>query len=75
MSTLLKEDICGAVVPGTFATDIEQCKTENLLPQELRYACLYWIQHLQRGGSQVCDSKEVYQFLQAHLLYWLEVLG
>ena len=47
-----------------------------------RYACVYWVQHfcqacsqldLQRSGAQLYD--QVYQFLQSHLLHWLEALS
>ena len=51
------------------------CPVAGSLPPEVQYACLYWVQHLQRGGSQVCDGEEAHRFLQAHLLHWLEALG
>jgi hypothetical protein len=54
------------------------CQTsqvEKVLPSEVQYACLYWVQHLQRSSSQVHDGEEAHLFLQAHLLHWLEALG
>jgi len=37
--------------------------------------CLsYWIQHLQKSGTQLQDNDQVYQFLQEHLLHWPEAL-
>ena len=48
----------------------------------LRYSCVYWARHVcqvclqldvQRNGTQLYD--QVYQFLQAHLLHWLEALS
>jgi TorA maturation chaperone TorD len=45
------------------------------LPPELQYACLYWIQHFHKSGVQLRDNDQVHQFLQEHLLHWLEALS
>jgi hypothetical protein len=73
LSISLKQDICGLEAPGVLATNIESSQVEKYLPAELQYACLYWVQHLKRSGAQLYD--QVYQFLQDHLLHWLEALG
>lgn len=75
MSLTLKKDICEMHAPGTQASQVESSWIEKCLPPEVRYACLYWVQHLQRGGSQFHNSEEAYRFLQAHFLHWLEALG
>ena len=75
MSTSLKQDICGLNTPSMFVTDIESSRVERSLPLELQYACLYWIQHLQKGNAQLHNNDQVYKFLQEHLLHWLEALG
>jgi hypothetical protein len=75
MATLLKQDICGAGAPGMLAVDMERSQVERSLPPELQYACLYWIQHFQKSGAQPSDNDQVHQFLQKHLLHWLEALG
>jgi hypothetical protein len=75
MSTSLKQDICGQEAPGTLVAGVERSRIEQCLPPEVRYACLYWIQHLQKSGAQLHDNDHVYQFLQVHLLHWLEALG
>ena len=75
MSKSLKKDICQQEAPGTFVTDVENCRIEQYLPPSVQYACLYWIQHLQKSGTQLYDNGYVYQFLQIYLLYWLEALG
>jgi hypothetical protein len=41
----------------------------------LHYCCVYWMQHLQDSKTKLCDNDQVHQFLQAHLLHWLEALG
>jgi hypothetical protein len=75
MSDYLKRDVCGQEAPGTLVTDIESSRIEQCLPSEVRYACLYWIQHLQKSDSQLYDNNQVHQFLQEHLLHWFEALG
>jgi hypothetical protein len=73
MSISLKQDICGLEAPGVLATNIDSSQAKEYLPVELQYACIYWVQHLKRSGAQLYD--QVYQFLQNHLLHWLEALG
>lgn len=75
MSTSLTKDICGVALPGTLVTNVEYYRIEQCLPLEVRYACLYWVQHLQQSGAQLYDKDPVYKFLQVHLLHWLEALG
>jgi hypothetical protein len=75
MSNSLKQDVCRRGATGTLVADVESSQIEQCLPSEVRYACLYWIQHLQKSGTQLCDNGKVYQFLQVHLLHWLEALG
>jgi hypothetical protein len=73
MSTALKQDICGVGAPGTLVTDIQSSRVEQCLPPEVQYACLYWVQHLEKCDGQSYDN--VHQFLQTHLLHWLEALS
>jgi hypothetical protein len=75
MSQTLKKDICEMQAPGSQASQVESTWIEKCLPPEVQYACLYWVQHLQRSGSQVHDGEEAHRFLEVHLLHWLEALG
>jgi len=75
MSNFLKQDVCGQDAPGTLVADVERSRVEKCLPLDVRYACLYWIQHLQKSGDLLYDNDQVYQFLKVHLLHWLEALG
>jgi hypothetical protein len=75
LSSCLKEDICGVNAPGMLAASIESSVVEQYLPPEIQYACTYWIQHLQKSGSQLHDEGQVHTFLQEHLLHWIEALG
>ena len=75
MSNSLKQDVCRQGAAGTLVADVDRSLIERCLPPEVRYACLYWIQHLQKSGTQLYDNDHVYQFLQEHLLHWLEALS
>jgi hypothetical protein len=75
MSNSLQQDVCGQQAPGTLVTDVERSRIEQCLPPEVKYACLYWIQHLQKSSAQLHDNDHVHQFLKVHLLHWLEALG
>ncbi|KAK0105961.1 hypothetical protein ONS95_004471 [Cadophora gregata] len=75
MSQTLKKDVCEMHAPGSQASQVDSSHLQKCLPPEVQYACLYWVQHLQRSGSQAYDGEEAHGFLQAHLLHWLEALG
>jgi hypothetical protein len=75
MSIYLKQDICGVNSPGRLTTDLNSSQVDQRLHSEIQYACLYWVQHLQKSGAQLQGNDQVHQFLQKHLLQWLEALG
>ena len=75
MSTSLKQDICGLDAPGVLVAEVESSRVEQCLPPEVQYACLYWVEHLQKGDARLRDNDKVHQFLQTHLLHWLEALS
>jgi hypothetical protein len=75
MSISLKQDVCRQEAPGILVADVESTRINECLPLEVQYACLYWIQHLHKSSTEACDYDQVHQFLQKHLLHWLEALG
>jgi hypothetical protein len=75
MSKTFKKDIYQIHTPGSPATSVESTRIQQYPPLEVQYACLYWIQHLQKSSTQLRDNDKVHQFLQEHLLHWLETLG
>ena len=75
ISNSLKRDICRQEAPSMLVANIESSQIERCLPPEVRYACLYWVQHLQKSSTQLHDNDQVHQFLQVHFLHWLEALG
>ena len=63
MSKTLRKDICKLHTPGSLVTQIESRRVEKCLPPEVQYACLYWVQHLQRSSTQLYDNRQVHHFL------------
>jgi hypothetical protein len=75
MSDKLGRDICGLNLPGVLAEEAQGDRIDQHLPSELQYACRYWVQHLQRGKTQLLDDGQMHMFLRGHLLHWLEALS
>ncbi|WYZ39544.1 hypothetical protein EsH8_III_001458 [Colletotrichum jinshuiense] len=71
MSRTLRRDIYGLGDPGIPIKDVVTPDHNPLAP--VRYACVYWFDHLQQSGRLMDD--EVYNFLNGNLLYWLEALS
>jgi hypothetical protein len=74
MKENLRRDVCDLRRPGVARSDIDQQKVTNLIPPELRYACLYWVDHFKKGDVHILDD-EIQQFLSSHVLHWIEVLS
>ena len=83
MSRHLRQDICSLKRPGTLTSEIDPCTLQRCLPQDVRYACRYWVEHLQRSNVEIrdCDNDSkplhnlVHSFFKKHLLHWLEALS
>lgn len=72
MKATLKQDICQLRRPDISRDEIDQKTIDTNIPTDLQYACLYWVDHLERGKGSL--SNDIYEFLGTHLLHWLEVL-
>jgi hypothetical protein len=75
MSSSLEQDICGVDAPGAFVADVRSSRVQESLLPEVQYACLYWIQHVEKSGISLYDNGQVHCFLTEHFLHWLEALG
>lgn len=75
MSQTLKKDVCEMHVSENQVSQIKSSQIKECLPPEIQYAYLYWVQHLQRSGSQINNDDKAHRFLQVHLLHWLETFG
>ncbi|MCJ1421928.1 hypothetical protein MMC32_008295, partial [Xylographa parallela] len=80
LSNSLRKDICALKMPGASAPKLYD-DIKFFLPIHVQYACQYWVDHLERldWNSRIavglCDDGQVYNFLQTHLLNWLEALS
>ncbi|KAI9831153.1 MAG: hypothetical protein M1819_005241 [Sarea resinae] len=81
MSEHLGQDVCNLEAPGTLAGGAQGGPVADQLPPELRYACQYWVQHVELSSNDMSenamllDEGPVHQFLRKHLLHWLEALS
>ena len=79
MSGSLRQDICSLKYPGTLNSDIAPETLQRFLPAELRYACRYWVDHIQQGNVKLCDGEPLHNqvdaFMNEHFLHWLEALS
>ncbi|KAJ9653656.1 hypothetical protein H2198_007167 [Neophaeococcomyces mojaviensis] len=71
----LREDICCLRCPGQLRHEISAGRIAKYLPLAVKYACRYWVYHVQSSTSRVSDGDEVHTFLQEHFLHWLEALS
>ena len=74
-TTGLKKDIFNLRSPGIEAGEAETELAARDIPLALRYACLYWVQHLCATDIPVRDDDLSHRFLETHFLHWLEVLS
>lgn len=75
MSETLRADVCNVGAPGTPVSAIRLEEINDSLPPEVQYACRFWPYHLEQGGWRISDGDQVWSFLTAHFLYWLEALS
>ncbi|KAJ5992459.1 hypothetical protein N7451_008183 [Penicillium sp. IBT 35674x] len=75
MNRELKKDIARLSNPGIRKNEIEKTAIESYVPPELRYACRYWILHLENGDQSGINWRLIEDFLKLHFLHWLEVMS
>jgi hypothetical protein len=75
MDKKLKKNICRLDGPGVLTKTISQDLMDEHVPQPLRYACLYWVQHIQQSQMAKSVRHLVHNFFELHFLHWLEVVG
>lgn len=76
----LRKNICNFDVPGMARVDVDSVVINSHLPAGVRYACLYWVHHLEQSRPAedkacITDYHQAYTFLKSHFLHWLEALG
>ncbi|OBT97675.2 hypothetical protein VE01_04595 [Pseudogymnoascus verrucosus] len=79
ISSGLQRNICKLSLENTKIGAIHRSHINHMVPEELRYACRYWVPHLCRGKykflGDVDLQNQVYNFLTGHFLCWLEALS
>jgi hypothetical protein len=75
MEQELQKDICRISRPGMKRDDIDRAALERNVPPELRYACRYWIRHLENSELSAINWGQIEDFLKLHFLHWVEVMS
>ena len=61
---------------GLAAQGISEGQLHRKIPAELKYACVYWVNHVKGADTKDTDLiKEYETFANEHLLHWLETLS
>jgi len=71
----LQENMCDLWGPGVLITEIPDDTIQKSIPLHIQYACRYWLDHWRLGNPVEEDIKAIRQFLEQHLLHWLEGLS
>ncbi|PYI36163.1 hypothetical protein BP00DRAFT_474846 [Aspergillus indologenus CBS 114.80] len=77
MSRYLRRDICCLREPGIELSQInlESPEIKKRFPGSVRYACIYWLEHLERSGdASSADEARTLAFLETHFTHWLEAM-
>lgn len=79
MRSGLKRNICNLTSPGTEIDAVHRNHIDDVLPEELQYACRFWVLDLYCGKDKflidVDLQGQVYDFLTGYFLCWLEALS
>ncbi|RTE82895.1 hypothetical protein BHE90_002578 [Fusarium euwallaceae] len=75
MRTSLRENMCELGSPDTRKTWVTQEKVNHCLSPHVQYACLHWVDHVEQAPMDLVAGKVVLEFLEIHLLHWLEALS
>lgn len=79
----LKRNICSLPAPDSSPLDAKPEILDARLPKHVRYACLYWLSHLESAKEfEIEDNQlglfaggQIHKFTLNHLLNWLEVMS
>jgi hypothetical protein len=71
----LRENLCDLKYPGQLRREIDSTIIDERLSPTFRYACRYWVHHVQYSMVRIHDDNDVHVFLKQHFLHWLEALS
>ena len=75
LSKRLKRDLCELSNPGKGRVGVSQQHIEASIPDDVSYACRYWVHHCYQGMEPRSDLNQVLKFLKEHFLHWMEALS
>lgn len=79
MCSGLRRNICNLPSPNMEVGTIHRSCINDVLPEELQYACRFWVLHLSRGKVKflvdVDLQGQVYNFLEGYFLCWVEAIS
>ncbi|KAL9005217.1 MAG: hypothetical protein Q9188_001977 [Gyalolechia gomerana] len=75
MSSSLRTNMCGLPSSGTLKAEIDPTVSEDTFSPAVQYACRHWGDHAVKGSLVMNDHGSVHNFLQNHLLHWLECMS
>ncbi len=75
MDDNLYKDMLDLHSPGALKCEVSDARIGRRFPTHLRYACLYWVRHVEQSKNALLLKEQVSTFLQTHLLHWLESLA
>ena len=75
MSHPLRRDLCQLRAPGARSSMVDKSEVDKCIPLQVQYACRYWVHHLQQCNLNRVNFSNVDEFLQTHILHWLEGLA
>lgn len=50
------------------SSDVDENQREQFIPEELEYACRYWVHYLQESKNPLPENGDIHLFLRRHLL-------
>ena len=78
---IMKSGLCFNIcsLPSSFLLDSEvpNLKVEDKICHSLRYACLYWAEHMVEATPSEHEALQghVKEFLDTHVLFWIEAMN
>ncbi|KAK6518731.1 hypothetical protein TWF506_005869 [Arthrobotrys conoides] len=77
LNNTLKRNICSQEPSWDIHHEREEKKAAKAAAEytvpATRYACRFWMEHAIESGQPPIDNGQVHQFLEKHLLHWLEL--
>jgi hypothetical protein len=77
MNQHLRYDICEIRDPSIANAEVPNldARLRSHVPEELRYACHCWVFHLPDASTLNELKKDLHEFVNRHLLHWIELLS